>query len=78
MCVRVSKYGRSIPVGSLLDLVARRNLSKNTLFLMLFLAAITGWSQGPNPQTGMRVIGNINLSASCEKDTILCTRLQLF
>ncbi len=33
---------------------------------------LSAWvkAQGPNPQTGMRVVGTIKLSASCEEDTL--------
>jgi gliding motility-associated-like protein len=46
-------------------------LSIKTLFAVLFLPfASLCFAQGPNPQTGMRVTGNINLSSSCEEDTL--------
>ena len=65
MCVNNSPYEWASPA------FLCKKLSRNTLFvtLLLFFTNLVS-AQGPNPQTGMRVIGMINLSSSCEKDTL--------
>jgi gliding motility-associated-like protein len=46
-------------------------LSINTLCaILVFFFISTCVAQGPNPQTGMRVIGSIKLSGACENDTL--------
>lgn len=52
-----------------------KTLSIKTLFCILLLAPLFLVAQGPNPQTGMRVIGMINLSGSCEMDTLVMENL---
>ena len=53
-----------------------KKLSKNTLFsVFLILLATPTKAQGPNPQTGMRVVGTVKLSASCEEDTLAMENL---
>ena len=54
----------------------QKKISKNTLFgVFLLLLAIPTKAQGPNPQTGMRVVGTVKLSASCEEDTLAMENL---
>jgi len=43
---------------------------KTLVALICFFITFQGVAQGPNPQTGMRVIGTIKLSGACEKDTL--------
>src|SRR5688572_430304 len=50
-------------------------LAENCVFkliasLLLVFSSGICQAQGPNPQTGMRVTGLINLSGSCERDTL--------
>lgn len=53
-----------------------KKLSIKTLFgVLILLFTSVANAQGPNPQTGMRVVGTIKLSASCEEDTLAMENL---